>query len=972
MHADIEALHSRGMDVMTGSVRSPLLIGRDALLELVDRRLAEVDLGRGQMLLVAGSAGIGKTRFLASAVHKARERGFSDIWSNLQPLDQDVPGGSLRDFARTAMVFPASADMGRDILAMLETPRRTNVSGRRQFALDIVDRILGEPDRPTVYVFEDVQWADDLSLDVIGLLARRTRERHTLLLAGYRNDELHAGSSLRDWRSRLVTQRIAEELRLGPLSESETALVTTLILDTGLPAPRDVARAVYARTDGIPLYIEELLGAIGADARANSRAVRDAVVPDTIEDAVIRRLQHRSSEAQAAARAGAVIGRCFTTDVLADMMDVPAEALDGPLQELCDHFLLVPPHDDGYFDFPHQLLREAIYRSVKVGDRRRYHARAGQFGARLIGQSDIHASAHFERAGMSQEAHVAALSGAREALAVSLHREAFDLYRRAIENMPTDIPTHDRAVILEEAFYEAWAIEENALADRLGREAAAAYRADGELVKAIETIGSVEILTRRSGRPVSEWMAGLQAAMDELAKLPPSDDRDAVMLDFQDLLIVGYIDRRDLTTARRLADGMLVEARRRGDQTHIDIAAWRLGLIDALEGRTDAGLQEMSIVAAKSERAGNEGIGVTAYRDTAVHAIYAMDYSMANRMLDAGLRYADSVQQSYCAHLMSAGTALVEWADGRWVEAADQAGHAIADHGCRRGAEFGRWALAYVQLGQGDLAGATDSLQEGLRFGHATETVEYILPPLWGLAEVALQADDPEGAVAHCEDALARAGAVGERLLFAPFVVTGVRAYLAADRPADAARWLAACQSILGDMPRVAGPALEHARGLVALSDGATGVARVALLAAVDGWDGKGRAWEAAWARLDLAACLVRAGRFADALRMSRRGAGRRGQAGQPRLGGAGRAGRPIRPQPGRRGGAVAAADGPRVRGRPAHRRGPHQRRDRRRAGHRPEDRQQPRRAHPRQARRVAPRRDRVLGQHLERSTLVH
>ena len=368
---------------------------------------------------------------------------------------------------------------------------------------------------------------------------------------------------------------------------------------------------------------------------------------------------------------------------------------------------------------------------------------------------------------------------------------------------------------------------------------------------------------------MSEWMAGLQAAMDELATLPPSDDRDAVMLDFQDLLIVGYIDRRDLATARRLADGMLVEARRRGDQTYVDIAAWRLGLIDALEGRTDAGLQEMSIVAAKSERAGNEGIGVTAYRDTAVHAIYAMDYSMANRMLDAGLRYADSVQQSYCAHLMSAGTALVEWADGRWVEAADQAGHAIADHGCRRGAEFGRWALAYVQLGQGDLAGATDSLQEGLRFGHATETVEYILPPLWGLAEVALQADDPEGAVAHCEDALARAGAVGERLLFAPFVVTGVRAYLAANRPSDAARWLAACQSILGDMPRVAGPALEHARGLVALSDGATGVARVALLAAVDGWDGKGRAWEAAWARLDLAACLVRAGRFADALRMS-------------------------------------------------------------------------------------------------------
>ena len=149
------------------------------------------------------------------------------------------------------------------------------------------------------------------------------------MMAGYRTDEAGPGSSLRDWRSRLVTQRIAEEVRLGPLSEAETALVTTLILDTGLPAPRDVAAAVYKRTDGIPLYIEELLGALGADARASGRAIRDAIVPDTIEDAVISRLGHRSTEAQAAARAGAVIGRCFSADVLAAIMDVPAESLDG-------------------------------------------------------------------------------------------------------------------------------------------------------------------------------------------------------------------------------------------------------------------------------------------------------------------------------------------------------------------------------------------------------------------------------------------------------------------------------------------------------------------------------------------------------------------------------------------------------------------------------------------------------------------
>ena len=280
------------------------------------------NVGRGQFLLVGGSAGIGKSRLLGAIGRKARERGFLESWGHLQPLDVDVPAASIRDLARTAASTPELAEAGRDILALLDVAAEANTGGRRKLALQVVDRLLAVPDRPVLYCFEDVQWADDLSLDVIGELARRSRDRSILIMAGYRIDELDPGSSLRDWRSRLVTQRIAEELRLGPLSEAETALVTTLILDSGLPAPRDVAAAVYARTDGIPLYIEELLGALSADARANGRAIREAIVPDTIEDAVISRLRHRSTEAQVAARAGAVIGRCFTAEVLAEIMDV--------------------------------------------------------------------------------------------------------------------------------------------------------------------------------------------------------------------------------------------------------------------------------------------------------------------------------------------------------------------------------------------------------------------------------------------------------------------------------------------------------------------------------------------------------------------------------------------------------------------------------------------------------------------------
>jgi DNA-binding CsgD family transcriptional regulator len=111
--------------------------------------------------------------------------------------------------------------------------------------------------------------------------------------------------------------------------------------------------------------------------------------------------------------------------------------------------------------------------------------------------------------------------------------------------------------------------------------------------------------------------------------------------------------------------------------------------------------------------------------------------------------------------------------------------------------------------------------------------------------------------------------AVGERILFVPFVVIGVRAAQAAGRPLAAATFLEKSAGLLAPIPDVAGPALDHGRGLVALAEGATGIAREALERAVAGWDAKGRIWEATWARLDLANCLTRTNRFADALSLA-------------------------------------------------------------------------------------------------------
>ena len=298
-------------------------------------------------------------------------------------------------------------------------------------------------------------------------------------------------------------------------------------------------------------------------------------------------------------------------------------------------------------------------------------------------------------------------------------------------------------------------------------------------------------------------------------------------------------------------------------------ADWKLGAAEMIRGDTANGLRRITTAAQTAERAGWESLGVSAYRDAAAFAMEAMDYAASERWAAAGLRYADSIQQSYCGNIMGATAAMVAWAGGRWSEADELARQKMADEGCARSIEMARWVIGYVAMGRGQLSQGTEELELALRFGETSEEIDLILPPLWGLAEAALLDGDPDTAFARCQEAMDRARAVDERVHLAPFVVTGVRAAQAAGRHTEAAAWSASCAKYLASIPAVAAAAVEHGRGLVALADGSTGVARTALTAAVAGWDAHGRVWEASWGRLDLATCLVRSNRYADALALA-------------------------------------------------------------------------------------------------------
>ena len=842
---------------------SPILVGRDGHLEIADARLADAAASHGRTLLIAGEAGIGKSRFLGAVIRTARARGFVVVEGDLAPQDQDVPGALILDLARTMREIPALAAAGADILARWRDATERGAYSRT-LVLDVVDRIRSAIDGPTVLAFEDVQWADDLSLEAIGELARTIDRRPIAVIATHRRDEAPPDAPLRAWRARLLTQRLAEEIRLDRLTPAQTATMVGLLLETGLPAPREVVEAVHDRSDGVPLHVEELVAAVRAEGPVNVAAIRDVTVPDTIEDAVLARTARLSPEAQAVARAGAVLGRCFVPEVLAGVMDRPVTELEDPLEELVEHAILYPfgSKDVGYHDFRHQLLREALYRHTPARERRRFHARAAEFGAVLDGANEVHASLHYERAGLRDEAYRAARAGAESAKRVSAHREAFELFRRAVDNLPDDLSAMERGELFERFGEEAGAIEQSEAAEWAWSQAQDAYREAGRPALAVGLDGGFLTIWRRNGRSLTDRWARIDAQRAALDALPEDDDTREARRWLEFDRIVAAVDANQHAAVLDEIPRLLPVI---GDDLALDVRI-REAMARVVSGQPDEGLATMTRLAGEARDAGREETGVTAYRDAAFLAVRSMDYRVAEAALAEGLVYADSIQQSHCAHNMAAMTATVAWAAGRWDHAILAAEQAVADHGCTKAPAVARTALGYVDLGRGRFVEAEDALRASLAWGDGSEMIEFQLPPRWGLAELALAMGEPTVAIDWCESALQLATAVDEGAAFAPFVVTGVRAFQAAGRPAEAERWLAACRERLAAFPAFASPALEHGTGLVALAAGSAGVARDALETAVAGWDAKGRVWEASWARLDLAAALARSNRYATAV----------------------------------------------------------------------------------------------------------
>ena len=310
-----------------GVIQSPVLVGRDAFLTLMESRLADAAAGAGRVLFVAGEAGIGKTRLLGSLTRRAQSSSFAVARAAAFPGDVQSLGGLLLDLASDLVSAPEPVlgNLGQSLTSRIRAiPADAGDAHHRRRLLvqDLADLLVtAEPGIPVLIILEDLHWADELSLDVLGHLAGRVANRPMLIAGAYRSDELYPSLPLRDLRARLLAQRLAEEVRLPRLSLDQTATMTSATL--GGPVPAQLVAAIHGRTDGIPLHVEEFLAAIGENGLTSQpgAAVQAAAVPDTLSDAVLSRARRLTTPTRDVASAAAVIGRSFDFDLLTAVTD---------------------------------------------------------------------------------------------------------------------------------------------------------------------------------------------------------------------------------------------------------------------------------------------------------------------------------------------------------------------------------------------------------------------------------------------------------------------------------------------------------------------------------------------------------------------------------------------------------------------------------------------------------------------------
>lgn len=396
--------------------------------------------GGAHLALITGEPGIGKSRLATELGRRVRAEGHMVASARAYEAAGRLPWGPVVDLLRSeslrsgaaALDTPWRRELARllpelhDAPAPSGTGQTSDPAGRLRL-FDAANRAITAGDRPRLLIVDDLQWCDAETIELIGFLIHAGERAPVLIVGTVRWEELSEGHALIGLVDDLGRDRTVTTLPLDRLDEATTATLAHRLGAVEMDN-REIAARLWSETEGNPLFVIETL-------RAGIPADRgEAALTSTIRAVLRARLAQLPYGAGKIAEVAAVVGRPFTVGLIASATGIDDDELIDPLDELWRR-RIIREHGSAY-DFSHDKLRAVALEMVSPARRRQLHravaaAMVEEYGT-AVGDLSAQLAAHYDQAGLVDQAIDAYRLAGTGAVAVSAFDEAATAFRRAL------------------------------------------------------------------------------------------------------------------------------------------------------------------------------------------------------------------------------------------------------------------------------------------------------------------------------------------------------------------------------------------------------------------------------------------------------------------------------------------------------------------------------------------------------------